>query len=473
MFGLIYFIIALSVIVLVHEIGHLLMAKRYGVHCFEFSIGMGPKLVHLYTDKSGTKYNIRWIPIGGYVQMAGENNLETDSDINKGLSKGQMLDQKTSWQKFQILIAGSMMNFILGFLIFFSLNFFGGINSQNYQSNTVNVVEDYPAEQVGIESGDQIISINGNQTDSYDEISQELDKQDGKFEIEYQDSDSQLNISDIEKKQVSCDKDSIGITPSETNDKYNFIDSITKAFSSFLMIIGSIFLSIKMLFTQMAGVSDLMGPLGMAQGSSSIVDEGFRAMMLTISILSINIGLVNLMPIPALDGGRILFVVIEVIIRKQIPKKIEMYINSIGIFLLLLLFLTITVVDFNRILEDESISMEISESEVCYQANQENKINLKISLNDFDESYENVIIDISLENAKIISINNQEVEADTYQYETSVDQIISEKNDIVMQIIPKDDQEYLLIELKFINADRNKVESQEKYYLPIEQDKGD
>lgn len=339
MLNLVYFLLALGVIVLVHELGHLVMAKRNGVFCHEFSIGMGPKLATVYTDASGMPYNIRMIPLGGYVMMAGEDSgNEKDEDV----PKDQRLNNKSAWARIKILAAGSFMNFILAITIFIGIGFFTGVPSSEAK---VNVMENSPAAKAGITNGTIIKKVNDTKVNTFNEVYEAIDgDKDKKIGLTIQNPDTN-KISVVE-----LTRDTQGKVGLETGkDQYKFLNSIGYGFSMTFALLLSMFAMLKDLFTSVVGVQDLSGPVGIYQMSGKVLDFGFVAALTWVAYLSLNIGLMNLLPIPALDGGRLLFVFIELIIRRPINKKIENgFIIASAIFLLGL-FVVVTFGDVMRI----------------------------------------------------------------------------------------------------------------------------
>lgn len=338
--GLIYFVLTLGIIVLVHEAGHLLVAKKYGVFCHEFSIGMGPKIWKVGTDKSGTIYNIRAIPLGGYVILAGE---ETGNPADENISEKQKFDNKSKWIKFQVLVAGAVMNFILAIILLFFVSFFGG--SSNLNSNQINVISNTPLSEIGVKTGSEILEINGEKTSNYTDILNTLKKDiDNEIQITYQNSGEEKKTTTVKK---SSEDDLYGF--SAYTEKYKLFNSISNSAKNFYTLIMSNFISINMLFTNQASVSDLSGPIGIADYSIKVAQTNFIYILSWVALLSVGIGFINLMPIPALDGGRILFLLIEFIIRKPINKKLENRINTIVFVSLLVLFVYISFNDVVKI----------------------------------------------------------------------------------------------------------------------------
>ncbi len=335
MWGIIYFIIALGIIVLVHELGHLIVAKRNGVYCHEFSIGMGPKIKTIKTDSDGTIYNIRAIPLGGYVMMAGE---ESEKEEDSQVPKDQLLNNKTPWQRFKVLVAGSVMNIILTFTLLTLLAFFSGISSD---SNEVKIVEDSPAYKSIDSSEIRITAVDDNNVNSYTEIKEELDAAGKEVQISYIDIEDNSATAVVVKDENGL----IGIQP--TVERFRPLRSIVDGLKATGALFVALIVMLKELFSPNYGVQDLSGPIGIYQMSSDILNVGISAAVMWIAYLSINIGVMNLLPIPALDGGRLVFVIYEMITRKKVNAKVETYLIIGSMLALLGLFV---VVSFNDIL---------------------------------------------------------------------------------------------------------------------------
>jgi len=336
MIGLIYFIVALGVIVLVHELGHLVVAKRNGVYCHEFSIGMGPRLIKLGVDKTGTEYSIRAIPIGGYVMLAGEDD-DKSQDIN--ISEDQMLSNKSAWIKIKVLAAGSFMNVLLAIFLMMLVGFFGGVT--NPDTNQVTIQPESSLATAGVETGDTITEVNGVTVSNFTEISGNLGSE--ASNITYIDDENNVNTVEV----TPSESGKYGVSPA--SEKYNFIDSIIYGFTGTWGLILSIFMTIKLLFTPEYGASDLAGFIGIYSMGNEVIQYGFTEAIMWIAYLSVNIGILNIMPIPALDGGRLVFAFYELIARKRANKKVENFVNYLGVFLMLGLFIFVTYNDIVRI----------------------------------------------------------------------------------------------------------------------------
>ncbi len=336
---LIYFIIILSITIFVHELGHFIFAKKAGIYVYEFCIGMGPRIFKFKRKNDETEYGIRLFPIGGFCSMAGEG-----VEVDKNIPKDKNLQSKTWLQRFLTIVAGVMFNFIFALIILITIGFLNG--NPNNKPIISQVPVDSPSYEAGLMSGDLIKSLNGTKIDTIDKLLIEYQINYGKtLELEI------LRNGEIKK---------VTITPYETEDgysygfsldssvKYGFFEGIKYGFSKFFSLIEQMFLVITYLITGKLSLSNLSGPVGIY----NIVGESAKAGLINLiyftGYLSINVGFINLLPIPAFDGGRILFLVIEKIRRKPIKPEIENTIHGVGLVLLMILMVVITYNDIIR-----------------------------------------------------------------------------------------------------------------------------
>lgn len=345
--GIIWFVIILGAIVLVHEFGHFIFSKMFGVYVYEFSIGMGPKLLHFKKKNGETEYCIRLIPIGGFVSLAGE-----DADDNNKIPEDRKLYSKPVWQRFLIMVAGVMNNFIFAFLLLFIMALIYGSATTKPIVDSVTV--GMPAEMAGIKKGDTIVSIDGQKISSFSEIQLYLQTSEGK-EMEFVVKDASGNKRTV---MITPDK-TVGEDGKETyfigialDTKVNkgFVSSIKYAGSTTFSLYKLMFTTIKQLFNGRASVKDLSGPVGIYTIVSEESKAGFQNILYLTAYLSINVGFINLLPFPAFDGGRVVFLIIEKIRKKRVPVKIEAIVNGVGFALLMLLMLFVTFNDILRLL---------------------------------------------------------------------------------------------------------------------------
>lgn len=342
---LILFIIILGVTVLVHEAGHFMFAKMVGVHVYEFAIGMGP-VIYQRLGKDNVKYSIRAIPVGGFVSLAGE---EVDVDLTK--HKGKNLQDKKVWERFLVMFMGVGNNFIFAFLILLLIGLFYG--APNLDPIINDVTQNYPAAIAGIEKGDKVLSINDRKVKYLDDIMlfltlEDLDKP-VTFKVE-KDDDTIRTYEIMPQKQVSSDgKESyiIGITLQAEKEK-GLIKSFVYAFKQECALFKQMFNTLGGLFSGKLAVKELSGPVGIYNVVGQMKEQGLSSLLYLVALLSINVGIINILPFPAFDGGRIIFLFIEKIKGSPVSPKIENTIHSIGFILLMILMIYVT---FNDIIK--------------------------------------------------------------------------------------------------------------------------
>lgn len=345
MLTLLYFILILGLIVLVHELGHFIFAKLFKVYVYEFAIGMGPKLFTKKDKKKETEYSIRAVPIGGFVQLAGE---EVEDD--KKIPKNRKLYGKPIWQRFLIMFAGAGMNFVLAF----ALLFFAGLiwGSPDMSSTISEVKENYPMYNEGIRDNDKILEINGHKTKTIDDVMLYLTLAKEGSEVRFKIEDTlgsvkEFDVTPVKEKEDGKEVYRYGVS-FENGSKSGFVEAIKYSFTKMGAVIRQMVVVLQNLFTGKLGLSTLSGPVGIYSVVGSVSDSGLFAVFQLIALLSINVGFINLIPFPAFDGGRLLFLIIEKIKGSPVKPEIENKIHSIGFMLLMLLIIYIT---FNDILK--------------------------------------------------------------------------------------------------------------------------
>ena len=343
---LIYFILMLGIIVFIHELGHFIWAKKFGVYCYEFSLGFGPKLFSFRRKNDETLYCLRLIPIGGYVAMAGE---EVDDD--KSVSKDKKLYNKPWYKKLIIILAGIINNFILGFLILFLIALIYG----SYTTEPIIgvVTKDSSSQKAGIKEGDKIISINGEKTRTWDDVTLKLvlSNNDKTQEFLLETSDGKKKVS-VKPEKITDENGNVsysyGIGLDDT--RYHGLGNAFKyATSKFGSIFNSMIVTIKALVTGKVGLDSLSGPVGIYSIVGSQSKAGLSGLLYLLAYLSINVGFINLIPFPAFDGYRAVIILIERITRKKVNAKVDAIVNQVGLFLLFALMIYITIKDVLRL----------------------------------------------------------------------------------------------------------------------------
>lgn len=345
MLSLLWFILILGAIVAVHEFGHFIFAKLSNTYVYEFSIGMGKKIFGKKKKGGETEFCVRAIPLGGYVMIAGED-VEDEN-----IPKDRQMCNKSFWQRFLVLFAGAFNNFVFAFLILFiSALIYGAVSTKPYIGE---VASGYPAELAGLEAGDLLLSLDGEKINNWDKALVKLQTTDGDsilFEVEKSNGDIKTyEVKPIKEKDEDGNESyKFGIA-TRYEKEYGFLKSLKYASSKTISLFGSMWDTLKYLFTGKVGVDQLSGPVGIYSIVDSQAKQGLEAVLYLVAYLSINVGIINLLPFPAFDGGRILFLFIEKIFKKPVSKKVENIIHSIGFMLIIGLLIYVTFNDILRI----------------------------------------------------------------------------------------------------------------------------
>ncbi len=344
----------LGIIILVHEFGHFIWAKTFGVHIYEFSIGMGPLLHTHKGKKDGINYNIRAIPIGGFVSMAGEvyDSGEVDEN-NKKIKKDKLMCNKKWWQRLIILVAGVVNNFILAIVILFIYTLIWGGGA--ITPKVLNVVEDKPAAAAGLKSGDVITNINGYNVSSWDKAQIILYYKNTNeyytFEVKHTDGTKEeikIKPEIIKDEETGAESKLFGIQI-DAEDTSNVFKSFVYSIRKFNSIISSMVYTIWGLISGKIGLSALSGPVGIYEAVGETINYGINYFLYILAFLSINVGFINILPFPAFDGGHVLFLIIEKIKGSPVNAKIENTCHLIGFILIFLLMIVVTISDIIKL----------------------------------------------------------------------------------------------------------------------------
>lgn len=344
----------LGIIILVHEFGHFIWAKTFGVHIYEFSIGMGPLLHTHKGKKDGINYNIRAIPIGGFVSMAGEvyDSGEVDEN-NKKIKKDKLMCNKKWWQRLIILVAGVVNNFILAIVILFIYTLIWGGGA--ITPKVLNVVEDKPAAAARLKSGDVITNINGYNVSSWDKAQIILYYKNTNeyytFEVKHTDGTKEeikIKPEIIKDEETGAESKLFGIQI-DAEDTSNVFKSFIYSIRKFNSIISSMVYTIWGLISGKIGLSALSGPVGIYEAVGETINYGINYFLYILAFLSINVGFINILPFPAFDGGHVLFLIIEKIKGSPVNAKIENTCHLIGFILVFLLMIVVTISDIIKL----------------------------------------------------------------------------------------------------------------------------
>lgn len=347
------FIAVLLVLVLVHEWGHFFMARRFGVKVHEFGFGFPPRIAKLWHSR-GTDFTLNWIPLGGFVRLKGEDGAEAgDADS---------FASKKAWQRLVILVAGVVMNFVLGYallVIVFGVGFdmppqAAGPHALISQQRVeiAGVLSGSPAEKIGLKAGDQIINLGPSAQDVHNYI---VSHKDSELELTLL-RDGQQVSAHGKPAELSPGVVGLGIQVADlAHVRYGFPYVFAQAARETGHVSTLIFKSLGSLVGNLVKQGQLeqgvSGPIGIAVVTSQVAKTGIIPFLEFVALLSINLGVLNVLPFPALDGGRALFVILEKIVRKKMRMEIERATHLIGFLLLMALVVVVSYRDIIGLLQ--------------------------------------------------------------------------------------------------------------------------
>jgi regulator of sigma E protease len=352
----IYAIILLGIIIFVHELGHFLLAKFLKVKVLKFSLGFGPKVIGKKIGE--TEYLISSIPFGGYVKMLGESPEDELSDYEKPYA----YNHQPVWKRFLIVIAGPLFNILFAVIVFFFVFMYG---IPILLPDIGEVLPDSPASRLGLIKGDRILEINGVKINQWDEMTEIIHKSPGKqLNIKLKRGEDILQYSIIpEKKKVKDifgeerDIGLIGVKPlgTITYKKETVYGAFTNSILRTWDISKLTVLSIIKLIQRVIPFETIGGPILIVQMAGEQVSKGFLNFFIFIAIININLGILNLLPIPILDGGHIVFLSIEAIRRRPLSEKIIMISQKIGLAFILTVMIFVLYNDIMRIITNKPL----------------------------------------------------------------------------------------------------------------------
>ena len=361
--SIIAFIIIIGLVIFIHEFGHYLLARRNGIGVVEFAVGMGPNIYSWV--KNGTRYCIKWIPFGGYCMLLGQEDYFPDpsADGEEIVSdKEHSFSEKNVWQRISVILAGPAFNFILALVLAVLLVSLVGTTP----SRIGKVADDYPAKEAGLQAGDEIIKLNKTRVHLFQDITMYFTLHEGEaVDITYKRDGETKTTTLTPKYNEEENRYLIGITSPGTLKNMNFGQILKYGYYEFGYSTSAVIKSLGMLFSGKASLNDLSGPVGMANIVNNIVDEVtedtknesawttvfyvFVNLLSFTVLISANLGVMNLLPIPAVDGGRLLFLIIEAVIGKPVPKKFEGIVTIAGFILLALLMIAVLFNDIRKL----------------------------------------------------------------------------------------------------------------------------
>jgi regulator of sigma E protease len=328
-------------LVFIHEFGHYIFARIFGVTIEEFSIGMGPKLLWYTSKKTKITYALRAIPIGGYVAMVGEEGESSDPNS---------FDKKPSWQRLIITVAGATVNIVAGFIamaILTSMIYLYGTEVGSFYT-TEETGSEITSEDSGLMVGDRIVKVNGKKVDIYDELSYEVMRHGNEpIDLTVIRDGKEMVLDDVVFPVDTASGQVFGLLDIKPVAVERKLGNIIKfSFEKSTLIVRMCWESIIDLIRGRYSVEAVSGPIGVSSAIGDAAKRGPLNLLYLVAMISINLGVMNLLPIPALDGGRIIFILIEMISRRRLPKKLEDTINMVGLMVLFGLSIIIMIKDF-------------------------------------------------------------------------------------------------------------------------------
>lgn len=333
-------IFVFAVIVLIHEGGHFITAKLTGMRVDEFAVGFGPKLGGL--KKGETLYSLRAIPLGGFNRIAGMDSSDKTDDPRAFVNR-------PVWARLLVIAAGSISNVLLAFFIFVGAFLYAGYQTFPNLPVVGTVLAGTSAEKQGIEAGDKILSVAGIEVNTWTDIgkiTKDLDTRIVPVKVSHEGEEKTLTIMMTDGEGG---RPIIGISPYLEHHQVGVGEA-------FLMGGERCVFLLKMMLTGLADMitgheADVAGPIGVARMSAQVADTGFLSLLLFIALLSLNLGFLNLLPIPLLDGGVLVLTLIEGVSGRELPEKALYYIQTVGVTILLGLFLFAMCNDINGLLK--------------------------------------------------------------------------------------------------------------------------
>lgn len=359
------FLVMLSVLIVLHELGHFIMARRNGVRVNEFAVGFGPKLFAWTSPHSGTLYTLRALPIGGFCAMEGEDNKTSEAQqqrefLAEGHPETSNFQAKSPWRRLAIILAGPIANFVLCYLILLIGALAFGVASDRAMPVVGEVISGSPAATAGIRPGDRIVAIDEANITSgktlVDTIHRALGRQ---LNLVYERNGVRTKIHVRPQpcppsvgKQYGC----IGFQPVPAYERVGFIAAVKQSGDEFVAVASQTFASLKLLVTQFSKYApQVSGPIGMGQVAATVQDWGWGPYFSLAATISFALGLFNLLPIPALDGGRAAFIIAELIRGRPVDPEKEAMVHIAGFAALMALIMLVAFHDIVRIVSGQGI----------------------------------------------------------------------------------------------------------------------
>ena len=348
-------VLVFGFLIFIHEFGHYISARIFNVTIEEFSIGMGPRLVSWVSKKTNIRYSIALLPIGGFVMMPGENGEDTDNEEDPYANDPNTFGKKPVWQRFIITAAGATVNIVAGFLAMFiitlSINFGGTVVGVFYEDSEL---QEYYGEEIkvtsrdhGLQVNDKILKVDGKRVRILDEVSYEIMRKGNEpIDIVVERDGEIITLKDVVFPTAVEQEQTFGVMDFKIyRVEKNFANVMKYTFVKGALIVRMVWESLIDLITGRYSFAAVSGPIGISSAIGDAAKAGFISLLNMVVLISINLGVMNLIPFPALDGGRLLTQIIEMVTRKRLPAKVEGIINAAGFAILMTFMLVVMVKD--------------------------------------------------------------------------------------------------------------------------------
>ncbi len=344
-------IIFLGILIFVHELGHFLAARRMDIRVEEFALGFGPKLWSRQGEE--TLYSLRVFPLGGFCSMTGEmpvDEEELDSEemeiYEEAKSNQRCFFQKSPLKRLAVLAAGPLMNVILAIVAFVLIFGIYGVPVEGEREPVIGeMMPGQPAARAGIEPGDEIVAVQNEEIDNWQEIARFLQEKPGEeltFTVMREDEAKDFQVTP--REDVGTIEEALGALPPQIRQRVNPFQAVYYGFVQTASVFAITVQGFVQIITE-ASTEDLGGPVMIASIVGQATRTGLENVLNWLAIISVNLAIINLVPFPALDGGRIVFVLIELLTGKAVPREKEGWVHMIGFFLLILLMVFIVYQD--------------------------------------------------------------------------------------------------------------------------------
>ena len=362
---IIVFLLMLSVLVVLHEYGHFIVARLNGVRVTDFAMGMGPTLLKWTSPRSGTNYRLNLLPIGGYCQMKGEDGQSTQAEQQRAFRKtasdyeADNFQAKTPLQRMAIVLAGPIANFIVALVLLFGGALAFGVPTGAYSPTIYQMVPGMPGERAGLQSGDTIVSVNGRQVHDGQALVDTIYASAGKrLHLEYRRAGrlAAVDVTPVAHKNAKGKIEGrVGFAPLPLSERVGVAAAWRGTWSQFTNVIASTAGVLGALVTHPSTVAgQVQGPIAMARASAQAQQFGPFIFISLAAMISISLGIFNLLPIPALDGGRGVFILVEMLRGRPVDPEKEALVHVGGFAVLIALMLAVSFHDISAAIAGRS-----------------------------------------------------------------------------------------------------------------------